>query len=282
MKHKFLYNWIIAIVFSFGIIGAPEVVYSETVKVGGTGFGLGSMRMLAEFFEKQHPGVKIEVFPSLGSSGGIKAVLKGALDLGLSARPLKEAEMNMGGIAREIARTPFAIFANSSIKKDGLTFQELEDIYGGRLLSWPDGTRIRLVLRPKEETDTKIVRKLSPAMDRAVASALNREGMIRTITDQENASAVEKAKGALGCGTLAQILSENRQVKILSLNGVKPSVEGIANGSYRWFKILYLVTTIKTQPAVQKFLEFIDSETGGRILNKYGWMILPPPDGDQR
>jgi len=281
MKRKNFFIWVFVIIFFSGMLGITRTVYAETVKIGGTGFALGVMKMLAESFEKQYPGVKIQVFPSLGSSGGIKAVLKGALDIGISARTLNEAEMNRGVIAREIARTPFVIFANSSVNKDRLTFQELERIYGGQLLSWPDGTRIRLVLRPKEEQDMKIIRKFSPAMDQAVAFALNREGMIHAITDQENASAVEKTVGALGCGSLTQILSENLQVKVLSLNGVKPSVEGLVDGSGPWFKSLYLVTTAKTPAAVQNFQEFIDSETGGAILNRYGNMILTVPKGNR-
>lgn len=277
MKFKNSFIWVFVIVFFSVMPGITGTVYAETVKIGGTGFALGVMRILAESFEKQYPGVKIQVFPSLGSSGGIKAVLQGALDIGLSARTLNEAEMSRGAIALEIAKTPFVFFSNSSVDKDGLTIQELERIYGGQSLSWPDGTRIRLILRLKVEQDMDIIRKLSPAMDQAVALSFNREGLNIAITDQENASAVEKTVGALGGGSFTQILSENRQVKVLSLNGVKPSVKGRINSSYPWFKSLYLVKTAGISPAVQKFQEFIDSETGGTILNNNGNMILKSP-----
>jgi phosphate transport system substrate-binding protein len=278
MKRKNFLIWLFVIVFFSGMLGITRTVFAETVKVGGTGFAVGVIRIVAESFEKQYPGIKIKIFPSLGSSGGIKALLQEALDIGLSARTLKAAEVSRGAIALEIAKTPFVFFANSNVKKDKVTFKELERIYGGRLLFWPDGTRIRLVLRPKGETDMWIIRKFSPAMEQAVALSYNREGMKVAITDQENASAIEKTIGALGGGTLTQILSENRQVRILSLNGVKPSVEGLADGSYPWFKSLYLVTTSKSSPAVQKFQEFIDSKAGGRILHRYGNMTLTGPE----
>ena len=77
MKRKNSFIWVFVIVFFFGMLGITRTVYAETVKIGGTGFALGVMKMLAESFEKQYPGVKIQVFPSLGSSGGIKAVLQG-------------------------------------------------------------------------------------------------------------------------------------------------------------------------------------------------------------
>jgi phosphate transport system substrate-binding protein len=274
MKRENFFIWIFIFIFFSGMLGITRTGYAETVKIGGTGFALGVMKILAASFEKQYPEVKIQVFPSLGSSGGIKAVLEGALDIGLSARTLNEAETSRGAIAREISRTPFVFFANSSFNKDGLTFQDLERIYGGQSLFWPDGTRIRLILRPKREIDMNTIRKFSPTMDKAVALSLGREGMKCAITDKENASAIEKAVGGVGAGTLTQILSENRQVKVLSLNGVKPSVEGLVDGSYPWFKSLYLVTTARTSPAVQKFEAFIVSEIGGTILHSYGNMIL--------
>lgn len=272
MKRKNLFIWFF--VFFSWMLGITGTVYAETVKVGGTGFALGVMKILATTFEKQNPGIKIEVYPSLGSSGGIKAVLDGALDIGLSARALKQEEIGMGGNALELARTPLIFFANNSVTENGLTFQELERIYKGQSLYWPDGAPIRLVLRPEGETDTNIIRKVSPSMEQAIVESLSREGMNVAITDQENASIIEKTAGALGLGTLTQILSENRQVKILSLNGMKPSVEGLINDSYVWSKSIFLITTGSLSPATHKFKEFIDSETGREIMHKYGNMIV--------
>ena len=277
MKQKNAFIWLLVFVFFSGLMGIIRTGYAETVKIGGSGFSLGVMGLLAGSFEKQFPGVEIQIFPSLGSSGGIKAVLQGALDLGVSARALNETEMSRGAIAREIARTPFVFFSNNGIDKEGLSFDEIAGIYAGEMLSWPDGTRIRLVMRPKGEGDMNILRKLSPRINQALTLSFNREGMRYAITDQENASAVERTVGAVGCGSLTQILAENRQVNVLSLQEVIPSVEGIRDGSYPWFKSLYLVTTAKTSPALQNFIEFIDSETGAMILNRYGNMVVRTP-----
>jgi len=273
MKRKNPLSWIFIIVLLFGLLGIAGTGCAETVKIGGTGFPLGVVKILAATFEKQFPGEEIKVFPSLGSSGGIKALLAGALDLGLSARQLKEGETGRGASAMEIGRTPFVFFVNNGVNKNGLTFQELESIYGGQLQEWPDGTRIRLVLRPKGETDTEIIRGMTPAMDQQVDLSFGREGMNLAITDQDNAAVIENTVGGMGGGTLAQILSEKRQVKVLSLNGVTPSVEGLVDGSYPWSKSIFLVTTSKISPAAEKFKDFIFSETGGAILKSYGIMV---------
>jgi phosphate transport system substrate-binding protein len=258
--------------------GIPSAECAETVKIGGTGSGLGVVRILAETFEKSHPGVSIKVIPSLGSTGGIRALLAGSLDLALSARPLTGEETASGGVAVEVARTPFVFIVNRSVSQKGITTGELEKIYGGGMPTWPDGTRLRLVLRPKTEADTDIVRRISPAMNRAVTSAIAREGMIRAVTDQDNTAMVEKTPGALGGAALTQICSENRAVDILSFNGITPSVKGIGDGSYPLSKSLYLVTTATTSPAARKFIDFIHSRAGTAILAKYGNLVVSPAE----
>lgn len=252
----------------------PATTQATVIKVGGTGAGLGTIGVLATAFEKSHPDAKIKVVPSLGSSGGIKAVLSGALDIAICSRPLKQEEKRAGLIISEYARTPFVFAVHRKVNRDSVTTLELVEIYAGRIVNWPDGTRVRLVTRPESETDTAIVRGLSPAMDLAVKSAISREGMILATTDQDNADALEKTPGALGGCTLAQVISEKRDVKVLTFDGVKPGVKTLRNGSYRLLKPLFLVTTIKTSAAARRFAEYIRSSEGRAILTKNGNLAI--------
>lgn len=251
---------------------SPATVLAEKVivKVGGTGTGLGTMGHLAAAFAKTHPGITIKVVPSLGSSGGMKAALEGALDIAISSRPLREEERKDGVVISEYARTPFVFVVHEKVNYSAVTTQKLEKIYGRQMTSWPDGTRIRLVSRPEKETDTKIVAGLSPAMEQAVRSARSLDGMIVAVTDQDNADALEKTAGAIGGCTLAQIISEKRELKILTYNGTRPSVEDLRTGSYRLFKPLYIVTTAKTSLSARQFVEFVRSPEGRRILTENG------------
>ncbi len=70
--------------------------FAATLKIGGTGAALGTMRLLADEFVRLHPDTSIVIPDSLGSGGGIKAVLAGALDIALSSRQLKSKEKNAG------------------------------------------------------------------------------------------------------------------------------------------------------------------------------------------
>ena len=53
--------------------------FAATLKIGGTGAALGTMRILADQFVRMRPDISVVIPDSLGSGGGIKAVLAGAL-----------------------------------------------------------------------------------------------------------------------------------------------------------------------------------------------------------
>lgn len=265
--------------FSMMVIGGallaswvqPTPASAETVvRIGGTGSALGAMKQLVAAYEKSHPGIRIQILPSLGSTAGIKAALGGAIDLALASRPLTEPERQQGAVAVEYARSPFVFITNHKVNKKELSIGELEEIYTNPAASWADGSRIRLILRPETDIDTKLVRGLSPRLAQAVKAAMARPGMIVAITDQEAADAVTRTPGALGWGTLTEIISENRPVNLLSLNGVQPSVKATVDGAYPLVKSLYLVTTAQTPAAARQFAAFVRSPAAGRILTRTG------------
>ncbi len=251
----------------------------EVLKIGGVGSALGSMKLLGAVFEKSHPDVKVEVLPSLGSAGAIKAVAKGAIDLGLSGRPIKDEESKLGLSVNEYARTPFIFVTRKDVNISGVTIKEIIKIYRGETETWPDGKRIRLVLRPSEDSDTLIVKKISPEMSKAVETALSRPGMMMVLTDQENADIMGKTQGAFGFSTLTQVIAEKRPLKILSYNGVTPGVKTLANGSYPLFKPLFIVTKPEPSELVQKFIDFVRSAEGSRILEESGNLVITDKSG---
>lgn len=253
----------------------PAAPPAETIiTIGGTGSALGTMKQLAALFEKNHPGTKIRILPSLGSTAGIKAVLGGAIDLALASRQLTGDERQLGAMESEYARSPFVFITNTRVNKKDLSLRELEGIYSNPSAGWPDGDRVRLVLRPEKDIDTKLVRSLSPGMELAVKSALARPGMIMAITDQESTEAVAKTPGAVGGATLSEIISENRPVNVLSFNGIQPGVKSVLDNSYPLFKSFYLVTTQKSTKEARQFSDFVRSPAARAILMKNGNLIV--------
>ncbi len=243
------------------------------IRVGGTGCALGGMKEVARAYEKRHPGVKLIFAPSLGSSGGIEALLADTIDVALSARALKDVELKQGAVSVEYARTPFVFVTSRKGHARDLTLDQLVSIYRGEIKTWPDGVPLRVILRPAGDTDTAFLKSLSPEMDKAVGEALNRAGMVTAVTDQENADMIEKIRGGFGLSTLAQVHSEQRHLSILHMNGVTPGIATLASGSYPYFKTLYAVTGPKGDSEVRDFISFLGSSDARAILTKSGHLV---------
>ena len=245
------------------------------IRIGGTGGALATMQILADAFKKIPPYATVIIIPSLSSGGGIKAVLAGAIDLGVTSRPLQDAERAQGAIATDYARTPFVFATAARTTAAAISTRELVSMYTGERKSWPDGHALRLVLRPVADSDTDMTKSLSPAMDRAVTAAHAREGMIIAPTDQANAASLETIPDAIGTSTLAQIISEKRTLQALALNGVTPSLQTLADGSYPYYKAFSIVTTAKTSLLAQQFVAFVRSAAGQQILEQNGHSVAP-------
>lgn len=266
-------------VLTLGLGGCPAWATgagaSSVLRLGGTGCALALGRILVEGLSVKHPGVSLEIVPSLGSSGGIKALAAGVIDVALSGRPLKDEERAKGLVAHPFARSPLGFASPADVTAEGLTLAEIADIYTGRTVSWPDGSPLRLVLRPEGDQDSTILRGMAPFMAAAVDSAFTRAGLITAATDQENLDTLERLPGSLGTALLGQVRAEGRSLKMLSLDGVAPSTDTLLSGRYRHQKTIYLVLRSEPSPLAAMFAAFVASPSGHDLLVGVGG-FLPP------
>lgn len=265
--------WVVSLFL--GAILFPGTVRAESLRISGTGGAIGGMRFLAEAFRRAEPGVDVLILPSIGSSGGIRAVLAGKLDIGLSARPLSPEETAQGARETAYARTAFVFAVHPEVMRSDTTLAEIVEIYAGRKTTWDDGTALRLILRPAADTDTIALRMLSPEMAHAVERSQKREGLIVAMTDQDAADVLERTGGSIGTTTLAMAVSEKRRIRVLSLSGVKPTTRSVRDGTYPYTKTFYLVTRQAPSPIAARFLRFVRSPEGKAILSRVGHVPLP-------
>lgn len=253
-----------------GLIFCSSVLAGEEIKIGGAGSALGSMKLLAAGFEKKYHGVKVVVLSSLGSIGGIKAVSKGAIDIGIIGRQLNDEERRLGLFVIEYSKTPLVFVTKKNINVSDLSTQELIKIYKGDTQTWPDGERIRIILRQPAESNALVVKQISPEMSKAMDIAMSRPWRVVALTDQETTDIIEKTPGALGFCTLTQIISEKRDLKILSYNGQPPMIKKRVNESYPLFKSHAMVIKKEPSAIVKRFIDFTSSPEGEKILRESG------------
>lgn len=239
------------------------------VRIGGAGTTLGTMQEIATAYEKAYPGEKATVVPkSLGAIGGVEALLAGELDIAMATRQLTDAERGQLRM-EEFARIPFVFAVSSSTRTSNVSSRQLLEIYQMKMVEWPDGSRIRLVLRPAKVSDTMFLKELSPEWRKAMEDLDRRSGMIRHETAQEAASAVETTPGALTTSTVNLIVTEKRAMKALIVDGAEPT-----SVNYKYFKPLFMVTFPKRSAAVERFVVFVRAKAAQDILARTGHIGL--------
>lgn len=247
--------------------------YRGTIKIGGTGGAYGVMSQVAAAFQKRYPQIHIDFSPNLGSTGGIKAVLAGVLDVGLCARPLTAEELRQGAVAVEYGRTPLILITSHKGGAINFTLKQIASLYLGEINTYADGAPIRLILRPRSDSNTSFLLGLSPEIAAAVLKAQAREGMVVAVTDQDNANALEKIKGAIGWMTLAQLISEKRALTPLAIENIMPSLETFSSGVYPYYKPFSVVIRPNPTKVIKFFLEFLTSAAGREILFNNGLLV---------
>jgi phosphate transport system substrate-binding protein len=232
------------------------------------------LQRLSPAFERANPGHRLQILPSVGSSGAALAVANGALDVGISGRPLSPAEEALGVTAIAYARTPFLFAVGPRTGATGVSTAEIARIYRGELTTWPNGERVRLVLRPRTDVDTALLRAISPEMSAAVDLASTREGLLVAVTNQECDEILARTPGSIGPTSLSEILTDEEKLVPLAWNGVAPSVANLASGAYPLAKTLSVLTRVPPSSAVRRFLSFLASPEARDILEKTGNLPL--------
>jgi phosphate transport system substrate-binding protein len=238
---------------------------------------MAAMSRVGAVAAQQDPDLHLRVLPSLGSTGAVRAVADGAIDVAVIGRPLRDSEKGTGLAEREVARTPFVFAVGSRSGTTGITTDQLVAIYLGTRLAWPDGQRVRPVLRPPSDADTEILRAISPEVADALDAAGKRRGMLVGTTNTECNDLIDRVPGAVGPTTLLQIRAEKHQLRALTWNGVAPSLENLESGRYPLVKSIHVVYRSPGRGAVRSLVGFLGSPSGRALLRELG--ALPVAEG---
>lgn len=247
----------------------PSDARADTLRTGGTGSAAMMMRKIGDAFTARMPGTRIEVVPALGSTGAISAVVDGALDFAVSARPLTPEEAAKSLTQTVLARTVFGL-ASSYPQPGNIASADVAGFFTSPTSAWPDGTRLRIILRPRSEYDSTLLGHSFPNMVGAIEQLRRRPEIPVAATDQDNVRMAERIPGSLVPTTLAQMQTEKPNLHFLSIDGVAPTLENFERGTYPYHKNFYFILPTRRTPALEHFVAFLHSPEGVKLLRETG------------
>jgi phosphate transport system substrate-binding protein len=237
---------------------------AETLTIPGTGSASALLTALGDAFAKAKPGVKVDIPPSVGSGGGIKAAGEGKTELGRTARKIKEKEKPYGLAYVPFARVPVVFAANPGIKVKGLTLAQVTDVYSGKITDWkalggPD-KKIRLVTRPDGEASIDTLRaSLKPWADLQITPQSK-----PTDSENQTVEVLSSTDGAMGF--TAYDLATKAGLTVFTLDGVKPT-----DDAYPAQMVFALVHKEgKLAGTAKEFVDFLFTPAAAKIIKAHG------------
>jgi phosphate transport system substrate-binding protein len=258
---------------TIALLAACNAVCAGPLRVGGTGSAMETMRFLGARFAATDE-TQFEVVPSLGSNGGLRALEAGLLDIVVSGRKLNDSEVAKGLAVLAAVRSPWGL-ATSHTRPNGVWSASVAAIFLDPEASWADGTPIRVILRPKADSENQTLTESFPGMGATLEQLRTRRDLPIAATDQDNADMAERVPGSLVSITYTQLTMERRKLRQVAIDRVEPTFENFASGSYRFGRTLYLVTTAASHPAALRFVAFLNSAAGQQALRETGNLLVP-------
>jgi phosphate transport system substrate-binding protein len=253
---------------AIGVVMASSPALATTLKIGGTGAVTELLNQLGPAF-KADSGITVDVIAGLGTSGANNAVAAGKLGLAISGRALRDKEKANGLRIIASFRTPFGLVTSRDGQED-FKRGEIAGLYGQDRPLWRDGKPILITLRPVDESDNATLGELFPGMTEAILQLRKRTDLAIAPTDQDNADMAEKREGSLNSASLTQIVSEKRNLRFVSIDGVAATLENYENGSYPYSKPLYVVAPAAVSAEAEVFLAFLAKPATAALLRRAG------------
>lgn len=249
-----------------GLIGCGSSAYSSVsdgevsgrLTITGSSTVAPLVAEIAKRFEAKYQGARVDVQTG-GSGKGIADVRNGVAEIGMASRALKSEEQDLN--SHRIAADGVCLILHESNEVDGLTSDQIVDIYLGKILNWKEvgGKDLPITVVHKAEGRATLEVFLeyfaisNPDVQAAVIVGDNEHG-IKTV------SGVAGAIGYVSIGTAEANASSGVSIKLLPLNSVEPTRANVASGSYPLSRPLNLVTRDSSDPLAMAFIQFCQSE----------------------
>ncbi len=252
------------------LIGAGSLRAEDKVVIGGSGGLADEMGELAKAYMAKHPGDKIEVLTeTMGTAGGIGAVLAGRVTIGLVTQTPK-GEEKARLVYRVVGRSPVGVGVHKTLSVNNLAEAQVCDIFTGRIQSWKevggnDG-KITVLTRKQNDANMEAAREKITCFRDIKFSA----DAIPLLKGSEVLDALNRRTGTIGIISATFNAADRPEVKTLAVGGVAPTPEMVRAGKYKIYNERGIVTLGAPQGGAKKFLDFVAGAEGQKILTRRG------------
>jgi phosphate transport system substrate-binding protein len=257
----------------------------ETIENKGSDTLVNLALAWAEAYMELHPEVRLSVTGG-GSGTGIAAMINATVDIANASRQMKAEEVEaaeangVSPVEFVVARDAIAVVVHPSNPVDGLTFQQISDIYTGKVTNWQEvgGDDHPIVLLSRESNSGTYVYFLENVvrMGRADSGLLFSPDALLMPSSEGITSEVRQNPNAIGYDGLGYVTPEQKVVAVARDAGgpyVMPAVETVNDGSYPISRPLFMYTAGEPTGQIKVYLDWVRGE-GQSVVPELGFVPL--------
>ena len=262
-----------------------------TIQVKGSDTMVNLAQAWAEQYTKVAPNVDVEV--SGGGSGvGIAALEKGTIDIADASRNMKPEEIeqtkrNTGKEPKEfvVGYDALAVYVHKDNPIEEIPFEQLAQIFaeGGTVEKWS-----QLRVKIPGVTDDGIVRvsrqSSSGTYEFFREHVLGKKDFKLGSRDMNGSKEVVElvagTKTAIGYSGMGYVTPAVKMLRVARASGepaVAPTVANTLNQTYPLARPLFVYTLGEPQGEVRRYIEWMLSPDGQRIVEESGYVPVPAP-----
>ena len=181
-----------------------------------------------------------------------------------------------------VGREAFVFLVGKSNPIEGLSYQQLRNIYSGktaywRTLGWSDGGKIIIFQRPDGSGSHTGLQSIMSGLPIQRPQPLPDDSLIGTGSMMAQVSVEWRGvQPAIGYSYryYATIMYPNPDAKILAIDDIYPSIETISDGSYPFSSTFYVVTNGQPTGNVKLFIDWVLSNEGQYLIEQTEYPAL--------
>jgi len=279
---KFVRILFVAIAGLLMVVSAPllaATAATKTLKWAGCGISKNAfMNEMVAAYEKK-TGIKVELVGG-GATKGIRQVSNREADIGGTCRHtmVNQETLRTDQQERLVQLTPVAwdalvVIVHKDNPIENITLDQLRAVYKGKITNWKQlgGNDAPIELYVRKGKISGVGRTLRELLFYNYEEEFVAQHVMDSSGPLERAIVKDpNGFGVTGVSS-ARKLVKSKVAKILKLEGKEASYDNIKSGQYLLYRPLYIVTSLEDRnPEVKKFVSFVSSDEGKRIMRSVG------------
>ncbi len=227
-------------------------------------------------------GMRITVDSQGGSAGGLAQLGAGQVEIAMSSKEVSDADKarfpDVDFVSTEIGQDAVGVILRREVADGGVTVldkAQLQALFEGRVANWKElgGPDLAVFVYDKEpgRGTREVLDKYLYGKDVKAPPPPQSDNYAIVGGNEETRAKLESTPGSVG-PLSTSFISGHPKLAALEVDGVAPTPATVKDGSYPMSRPLFLVTDGPPAGAAEKFIDYVLSAEGQKLVNRHGYL----------